>query len=746
MAKDLRPTVFAILVLEVLLALRIKRTLAWDDALVVVGYLFVLAYTIGMCVCVVQGFGRPATNYSVPGYIEIIKTERIFQGICVLAYIPTKAAVAATQMRIFPGKILHAVLWFVIFSLFASYGINTILWYLECRPISATWNRTPTSNCWNPNVYLYNSYFTGSWGAFLDFVLVAIPWFYISKLNMKRRDRIAVASAMSLGIFAGVTALIKTQALGSVTSRTDYAYDTIGLVLWAATELFCVQVAACLPLCRPVVQQITGKWHSTRGSTGPRISYPLNDSISKGSENKTSPHHHQVLRSRTDSEEQILVEAGLARPPAIPHMAHNMADSDGMRQRKPLASLQPNGHLVHELKHAPEDDHPAGPVKHGKPKEILRIFLFALYFFGSCLFIHSSQILGIPLYWIDRDQYYTWMAVTKQHFGLLITTMTQWWSPTIVRISGDSSMAGQLHVTPEGRVECAFPERLVLVANHQIYTDWLYLWWIAYTAGQHGHIYIILKQSLKWVPLIGPAMQLYSFIFMARKWASDQARMAYRLQKLRTEHKDDKGNTYLNPMWLLIFPEGTNLSANTRASSAKWAEKSGTKDLKHALLPRSTGLQFCLAQLKGSVDYVYDCTIAYERIPEGQYGQDIYTLRSVYFQGRPPKSVNMHWRRFKVADIPVDDKEAMEKWVLDRWAEKDELLEQHHQTGRFPSDAVAVTIQGKKEHEVAHIETEVRPKNPIEFLQIFVPVTAVALVVNVLVRLVTFATTGRFRK
>ena len=71
----------------------------------------------------------------------------------------------------------------------------------------------------------------------------------------------------------------------------------------------------------------------------------------------------------------------------------------------------------------------------------------------------------------------------------------------------------------------------------------------------------------------------------------------------------------LDPMWLLIFPEGTNLSANTRARSAAWAKKSGVQDLRHAVLPRSTGLQFCLQQLDGTVDAVYDCTIAYEGVP-----------------------------------------------------------------------------------------------------------------------------------
>lgn len=80
-----------------------------------------------------------------------------------------------------------------------------------------------------------------------------------------------------------------------------------------------------------------------------------------------------------------------------------------------------------------------------------------------------GQLLGTPLYLFQKDWYYAWMAFTKQHFGLLITTMTQWWSPTLVRISGDETVRGQLRQTADGRLECDFPERLILIANHQVY-------------------------------------------------------------------------------------------------------------------------------------------------------------------------------------------------------------------------------------------------------------------------------------
>lgn len=82
--------------------------------------------------------------------------------------------------------------------------------------------------------------------------------------------------------------------------------------------------------------------------------------------------------------------------------------------------------------------------------------------------IVATQLFGVPLYWYNRDWYYAYMALTKQSFGIFVTTLTQWWSPTVVRISGDASVAGMLRKTSDGRVECDFPDRMVMIANHQV--------------------------------------------------------------------------------------------------------------------------------------------------------------------------------------------------------------------------------------------------------------------------------------
>jgi hypothetical protein len=248
----------------------------------------------------------------------------------------------------------------------------------------------------------------------------------------------------------------------------------------------------------------------------------------------------------------------------------------------------------------------------------------------------------------------------------------------------------------------------------------------------HGFIYIILKESLKNIPIIGWGCQFYNFIFLSRKWEEDQRTFRTHLDKL------NKPN---DPMWLIIFPEGTNLSATTREKSKQWAEKNGLKDMKHQLLPRSTGLRFCLQNLRETTDWLYDCTIAYEGVPEGQFGQDIFTLRSSFFEGRPPKSVNMHWRRFHLDSIPYENSKAFEVWLRNRWREKDYMLEYFSKHNSFPADdfwkehldmdTQSSKSGGKSLRTMARpaitIETEVKSGNWNEFVKIFAPITSVMM-------------------
>ncbi|CAD6593130.1 MAG: hypothetical protein ASARMPREDX12_006854 [Alectoria sarmentosa] len=301
---------------------------------------------------------------------------------------------------------------------------------------------------------------------------------------------------------------------------------------------------------------------------------------------------------------------------------------------------------------------------------IFRVVLLLLYFWTSSIIIGVTQYLGTPLYLINKDHYYRFMAFTKQCMTLLVLSMTQWWTTTTVYVSGDESVQDQIHRLPDGRLQCNFASRMVLIANHQLYNDWIYLWWTAYTNRpfHHGHVYIVLKESIKYIPLVGSGLRLAGFVFMSRNMKTDTPRLTRRLGQL-TRRSDN----------------GTNLSKNGRAKSVKWADRQGEKDLKYTLIPRSTGTYFCLKALNGTLEWVYDCTLAYDGVPEGQYGQDIFTLRSTYFERHPQAPIHMHWRRFKISDIPLETLEDFHVWLIERWNDKEALLDEHSKTGHFPS-------------------------------------------------------------
>lgn len=102
----------------------------------------------------------------------------------------------------------------------------------------------------------------------------------------------------------------------------------------------------------------------------------------------------------------------------------------------------------------------------------------------------------------------------------------------------------------------------------------------------------------------------------------------------------------------------------------------------------------------------------------------MYTLRSSFLEGRPPKSVNMHWRRFRIADIPTDSEKAFEVWLRNRWTEKDHFLEYYVKHGHFPAHRPWVIAETANPRPAKAIETQVKSKNWEEFLSIFAPLGA----------------------
>ncbi|KAL2318669.1 hypothetical protein Fmac_032545 [Flemingia macrophylla] len=208
-------------------------------------------------------------------------------------------------------------------------------------------------------------------------------------------------------------------------------------------------------------------------------------------------------------------------------------------------------------------------------------------------------------------------------------------------------------------------ERVLLIANHRTEVDWMYLWDLALRKGSLGCIKYILKSSLMKLPIFGWGFHILEFIAVERKWEIDEQILHQKLSTL----KDPQ-----DPLWLSIFPEGTDYTDQKSKNSQKFAAEAGLPVLTNVLLPKTKGFHACLEALRGSLDAVYDVTIAYKN-------QCPSFLDNVF--GVDPSEVHMHVRRIPVEEIPVTETKAG-SWLMDRFQIKDQLLSDFKIQGHFP--------------------------------------------------------------
>lgn len=79
-------------------------------------------------------------------------------------------------------------------------------------------------------------------------------------------------------------------------------------------------------------------------------------------------------------------------------------------------------------------------------------------------------------------------------------------------------------------------------------------------------------------------MQFFRFIFLARSWSEDRVQLGKSLEReARRAQESD------SPFSLMIFPEGTLVSPNTRPLSKKFADKMGVVSIIYFLLLLSFG-------------------------------------------------------------------------------------------------------------------------------------------------------------
>eukprot|EP00088_Acartia_fossae_P035376 TRINITY_DN3643_c0_g1_i2.p1 TRINITY_DN3643_c0_g1~~TRINITY_DN3643_c0_g1_i2.p1 ORF type:complete len:397 (-),score=76.46 TRINITY_DN3643_c0_g1_i2:309-1499(-) len=209
----------------------------------------------------------------------------------------------------------------------------------------------------------------------------------------------------------------------------------------------------------------------------------------------------------------------------------------------------------------------------------------------------------------------------------------------------------------------------VIVMNHPTRTDWNFFWPALFHTSSSHNIKIVLKESIRRIPGAGWAMAVARFIFLQRDWSQDRATMDAIMDYFA--HTKDEG-----PKQILLFPEGTNLTPESRAKSKKFAEKNNLKEYKNVLHPRTAGFVHLVHGMleRQNLSAVYDCTIAYPNL--------IPHRETDIMRGNIPKRVNIHIVRYPLQQVPTTFV-GLEKWVQELWVSKEALLTRFQETKEF---------------------------------------------------------------
>ncbi|EFJ37844.1 hypothetical protein SELMODRAFT_437414 [Selaginella moellendorffii] len=207
-------------------------------------------------------------------------------------------------------------------------------------------------------------------------------------------------------------------------------------------------------------------------------------------------------------------------------------------------------------------------------------------------------------------------------------------------------------------------ERAIVICNHRTEVDWMYIWNLALRKGRIGHVKYVVKNSVRDLPVFGWALYVMEFLLIERKWEVDEPLM----ERYLSSFKDAR-----DPLWLILFPEGTDYTEQKKLAGQELAEKKGLRKLNHVLMPKTKGFQSCMKNLGSSLDAVYDLTIGYKnRCPlfiDNLFGID-------------PSEVHIHIRRIPVEQIPSDGN-GCSSWLYKAYERKDELLSSFIKKGYF---------------------------------------------------------------
>lgn len=204
--------------------------------------------------------------------------------------------------------------------------------------------------------------------------------------------------------------------------------------------------------------------------------------------------------------------------------------------------------------------------------------------------------------------------------------------------------------------------KTLIISNHVSNFDWILLMRVFYYFKRYNNLVIILKESLRKIPIAGRGMKIFGYIFLKRNKSDDTGVIKNNMCKLKER---DAYN-------ILLFPEGTINCENTHNKSHNYALRNNLDfNPERVLLPHKTGYNLIMKELNTKLDGIVDITILYE--PKVKYIHDSLSLKNIFIR----KNVKPKFFFF-IDFLEKNDLMMKEDYLLEVFKRKNGLLEKYY--------------------------------------------------------------------
>ncbi|KAJ9136866.1 Integral membrane protein [Pleurostoma richardsiae] len=230
------------------------RGLWWDDYVLIASWVTLAAGVSLQSVCVSYGFGKHIWDIDHTKILPFLVVSTIAGFLLILSAVWSKTSFAITLLRISDGWIKRFV-WFVIITINIALGVSALFQFIQCWPVEKQWYPHVKGTCWPKRFLVRYNIFTAAYSGAMDVVLATLPWRIIWPLTMNKKEKCGVILAMSMGVFAGITSIIKTVTLTAIGDPD--IIRTINLVILATAECAITIMAASIPILRALIRDNT---------------------------------------------------------------------------------------------------------------------------------------------------------------------------------------------------------------------------------------------------------------------------------------------------------------------------------------------------------------------------------------------------------------------------------------------------------------------------------------------------------